>query len=183
MPRKPLTAAEDKPALVPPPPRGLGHEQYAFIPSFEEREDVRKWAEIIRERTAGLPPERKIDVGRRTILEILMTQPTVPLTDDLRLYVALALERLWLPKKEVAKIERERVARSAEGFLEVVKRSKKLTKKLARERGWPTRGGPIATEAIHPALVKGPGGRRFLSPAALAQFLKRERAAKKKPQR
>jgi hypothetical protein len=180
MARKPLTAAEDKPALVPPPTRSLGHEQYAFIPSFEEREDVRKWDKIIRERTAGLPPERKIDVGRRTILEILMTQPTVPLTDELRLYVALALERLWLPKKELAKIERQRELRKVERALDVVKRAKKLARKL----GWPTRGGPSAIEAIRPALVKGPDGRRFQSPAALAQFIKRARAAKKKkPQR
>jgi hypothetical protein len=160
MPRKPLTAAEDKPALVPPPSRSLD--------------------EIIRERTAGLPPEREIDVVRRTILEILMTQPTVPLTDHARLYVALALERLWLPKKESAKIERQRVLRSAERALEVVKRAKKL----ARKNGLPTRGGPTAIEAIRPALVKGPDGRTFQSPAALAQFLKRERSPKKKkPQR
>jgi hypothetical protein len=154
MPRKPLTTAEDKPALVPPPSRSLD--------------------EIIRERTAGLPPEREIDVVRRTILEILMTQPTVPLTDHARLYVALALERLWLPKKESAKIERQRVLRSAERALEVVKRAKKL----ARKHGLPTRGAAI--EAIHPALVKGPDDRTFQSPAALAQFLKRERSPKKK---
>jgi hypothetical protein len=176
MPRKPLTAAEDKPALVPPPPRGLGHERYAFIPSFEEREDVRKWDEIIRERTAGLPPERKIDVGRRTILEILMTQPTVPLTDDLRLYVALELERLWLPKKELAKIERQRELRKVERALDVVKRAKKL----ARKYGRPTRGGPTAIALIRPALVKGRDGRTFQSSAALKQFLKRERRAKKR---
>jgi hypothetical protein len=84
MPRKPLTAAEDKPAFVPPPSRSLD--------------------EIIGERTAGLPFERDSywDVVRRTILEILHDQPTVPLTDDARLYVALALERLWLPKKELS---------------------------------------------------------------------------------
>jgi hypothetical protein len=127
MPRKPLTAAEDKPTLVPPPSRSLD--------------------EIIRERTAGLPPEREIDVRRRTILEILMTQPIVPLTDHARLYVALELERLWLPKKELAKIERQRVLRSAERALEVVKRAKKL----ARKHGLPTRGSAI--EAIRPALV------------------------------
>jgi hypothetical protein len=165
MPRKPLTAAEDKPALVPPPSRSLD--------------------EIIGERTVGLPFERDSywDVVRRTILEILMTQPTVPLTDHARLYVALALERLWLPKKELAKIERQRTLRGAERALDVVKRAKKLAKKLARERGCPTRGGPDAIEAIRPALVKGPDGRTFQSSAALAQFIKRERAAKKKPQR
>jgi hypothetical protein len=160
MPRKLLTAAEDKPALVPPPSQSLD--------------------EIIRERAAGLPPEREIDVVRRTILEILKTQPTVPLTDYWRRYVALELERLWLPKKESAKIERQRVLRSAERAIEVVKRAKKL----ARKHGLPTRGGLTAIEAIHPALVKGPNGRIFQSPAALAQFLKRERSPKKKkPQR
>ena len=162
MPRKPLPAAEDKPALVPPPSRSLD--------------------EIIGERTAGLPFEQDSywDVVRRTILEILRDQPTVPLTDHARLYVALALERLWLPKKELAKIKRQRTLRGAEIALDVGKRAKKL----ARERGWPTRGGLTAIEAIHPAIVKGPDGRRFQSPAALAQFIKRERAAKKKkPQR
>jgi hypothetical protein len=97
----------------------------------------------------------------------------VSLTDMARRYVALALERLWLPKKESAKIERQRQLRSAERALEVVKRAKKL----ARKHGLPTRGSAIA--AIHPALVKGPDGRRFQSPAALKQFLKRERAARK----
>jgi hypothetical protein len=156
MPRKPLTAAEDKPTLVPPPSQSLD--------------------EIIRERTAGLPPERKIDVARRTILEILLTT-TVSLTGHERLYVALELERLWLPKKESAKIERQRVRRSAERALDVVKRAKKL----ARKHGLSTRGAAI--EAIRPALV-GPDGRTFQSPAALAQFLKRERSPKKKkPQR
>src|ERR1700730_1686280 len=113
MPRKPLTAAEDKPALVPPPSRSLD--------------------EIIGERTAGLPFERDSYWGvvRRTILEILSTQPTVPLTDHARLYVARELERLWLPKKELAKIERQRVLGSAEGVLEIAKRAKKLAKKLA----------------------------------------------------
>jgi hypothetical protein len=162
MPRKPLTAAEDKPALVPPPSRSLD--------------------EIIGERTAGLPFERDSywDVVHRTILEILRTQPTVPLTDHARLYVVLALERQWLPKKELAKIKRQRTLRGAERAHDVVKRAKKLARKL----GWPTRGGPTAIERIHQAIVKGPDGRRFQSPAALAQFIKRERAAKKKkPQR
>jgi hypothetical protein len=139
---------------VPPPSRGLD--------------------EIIRERTAGLPPERKIDVARRTILEILITQPDVPLTDHERRYVALELERLWLPKKELAKIERQRLLGSIERALEIVKRAKKL----ARKHGLPTRVSAIA--AIRPALVKGRDGRRFQSPGALKQFRKRERRAKKR---
>jgi hypothetical protein len=180
MSRKPLTAAEDKPALVPLPPRSLD--------------------EIIGERTAGLPIERDSywDVVRQIIHEVLMTQPTVPLTDYARLYVALELERLWLPKKELAKIERQRTLKGAERGLEivkraremarkhpeVVKRAKKLARELARKRGLPTRGGPNAIAAIRPALVKGRDGRTFLSSAGLAQFIKRERAAKKKkPQR
>jgi hypothetical protein len=137
----------------------------------------KSFEDIIRERTAGLPPEQEADVRRRTIIEVLMTQPDVPLTGMTRLFVALELERLWLPKKESAKIERQRVRRSAERALEVVKRAKKL----ARKHGLSTRG--VAIEAIHPALV-GPDGRTFQSPAALAQFLKRERSPKKKkPQR
>jgi hypothetical protein len=154
MPRKPLTAAEHKSALVPPPSRSLD--------------------EIIRERTAGLPPERKIDVARQTILEILMTRPDVPLTDHERLYVALELERLWIPKRELAKIERQRLLRSTERALEVAKRAKKL----ARKYGLPTRGSAIA--AIRLALVKGRDGRTFQSSAALKQFLKRERRIKKR---
>jgi hypothetical protein len=153
-PRKPLTAAEDKPALVPPPSRSLD--------------------EIIRARMAGLPPEQEIDVYRRTIIDVLMTQPDVQLTGMARHDVALALERLWIPKRELAKIERQRVLRSTERALEIVKRAKKL----ARKHGLPTRGSAIA--AIRPALVKGPDGRRFQSPAALKQFLKRERRAKKR---
>jgi hypothetical protein len=182
MPRKPLTAAEDKPALMPPSSRSLD--------------------EIIGERTAGLPFETferdpYWDVVRRTILEILQTQPTVPLTDHARHYVALELERLWLPKKERAKIERQRTLRGIETWLDIVKRAKKLAgpdivkrakklaKKLARSQDLSIQGSAIeAIEAILPAIVKGPDGRTFQSSAALAQFLKRERAAKKKkPQR
>jgi hypothetical protein len=126
----------------------------------------------------GLLPEQEIDVVRRTILDVLMTQPDVPLTGMVRRYVALELERLWLPKKELAKIERQRLLRSAERALEVAKRAKKL----ARKHGLPTRGSAIA--AIRPALfkghVKGRDGHRFQSSAALKQFLKRERRAKKR---
>jgi hypothetical protein len=130
--------------------------------------------EIIRERTAGLPPEQEIDVVRRTILEVLMTKPDVPLTNYARLYVVLELERLWLSKKERAKIERQRLLRSAERALEIDKLAKK---------GRRMRGGPSAIEVIQPALFKGPDGRPFQSPEALAQFMKRERAAKKKSRR
>jgi hypothetical protein len=133
--------------------------------------------EIIRERTAGLPPEQEIDVVRRTILEVLTTKPEVPLTNHTRLSVALELERLWLPKKERAKIERQRLLRSAERALEIAK----LGRELAGKRRM--RGGPSAFEAIRPVLVKGPDGRPFQSPEALAQFIKRERAAKKKKSR
>jgi hypothetical protein len=134
--------------------------------------------EIIRERTAGLglSPEQGNDIARRTILEVLLTQPTVALTDYARLYVALELERLWLPKKERAKIERQRVLGSFERGRDIVKRAKKL----ARKHGLPTRGWPSAIKLLRPALVKGPDGRTFQSPAALKQFLKRERRAKKR---
>jgi hypothetical protein len=132
--------------------------------------------EIIRARTEGLPLGQEIDAARRTILEVLMTQPDVPLTDYWRRYVALELGRLWLPKKELAKIERQRLLGSIESGLDIVKRAKKL----ARKHGLPTRDGPSAIALIRPALVKGPGGRTFQSPAALKQFLKRERQAKKR---
>jgi hypothetical protein len=173
MSRKPLTAAEDEPTLVPLPSW-----------SFDEIID-----EIIRERTAGLSPEQKngpgmqhavVDVVRRAILKILMTQPDVPLTDYARRYVALELERLWIPKKELAKIERQRQLESAERALEVHKRAKEL----ARKNGLLKRGraGPTAIEAIRPALVKGRDGRTFHSSAALKQFLKRERILKRERQ-
>jgi hypothetical protein len=174
MPRKPLTAAENKPTLVPLP-------SWSFDVIINE---------IIRERTAGLSPKQindpgmqhaVVDVVRRTILKILMTQPDVPLTDYARHYVALELERLWLPKKERAKIERQRVLRSAEGALDMAKRAKELAKKTSWLKY--RRGGPSAIETIRPALVKGPDGSTFQSPDALAQFLKRERAAKKKKSR
>jgi hypothetical protein len=95
--------------------------------------------------------------------------------------VALELERLWLPKKELAKIERQRLLKSSEDAL--------VTAKWVKKNVWPKRGrgGRSAIEAVREVIFKDPDELRstFQSPAALAQFLKRERSPKKKkkPQR
>jgi hypothetical protein len=134
--------------------------------------------EIIAERTEGLPPEQQNDVARRTIIEILMTQPEVPLTGLIRLYVATELERLWLSKRELAKINRQRLLKSVEESLEVAR--------WARKNIWPKRGNrpqPTAIAAVAEVIWRDDLRGRFPSTAALEQFLKRERQAKKKRRR
>jgi hypothetical protein len=137
----------------------------------------RDFDEIIRERVAGLPPEQATEEALlRIIIEALMRD--VPLTGMARIFVVLQLERL-LPKWEQAKIERQRLLRSIEDAL--------VTAKWARKNVWPKRGrgGGSAIEAVRKLIFRDPDdlGSRFESPAALKQFLKRERQAKKKPRR
>jgi hypothetical protein len=131
--------------------------------------------EIIAERTAGLPPEQQIDVARRTIIDVLMTQPEVPLIGLLRRHVALALERLWLSPGELRKIQRQRELELIEavGFLAKWTRKNRPWLKVGKKKPKEFDRTPLE------AVVKASG---FQSVDALKQFLKRERAAKKKPQ-
>jgi hypothetical protein len=140
---------------------------------------MKDFDEIIRERIAGLPPEQITeDVLRDTIIEVLMTQPDVPLTGMARFFVALQLERL-LPKKEQAERERQRLLRSIEDRL--------VTARWARKNLWPKRGpkGELAIESVRKVIFRDPHDphSEFPTIEALEQFLKRGRAAKKKPQR
>jgi hypothetical protein len=143
---------------------------------------MKDFDEIIRERIAGLPPEQITeDVLRNIIIEVLMTQPDVPLTGMARFFVALQLERL-LPKKEQAERGRQRLLRSIEDRL--------VTAKWARKNLWPKRGPkgepqPTAIKAVHEFIFRNPDDlrSRFRTIEALEQFLKRERDAKQKPQR
>jgi hypothetical protein len=139
--------------------------------------------EIIRERTAGLPLKQAMEVALQALSEALMAQPDVPLTltGMTRLLVVLGLEQR-LPPKEQAGIERQRLLRSIEGGL--------VTAKWARKNLWPKRGPkgepqPTALEAVREVISRNPDdlSSRFPTIEALEQFLKRERPAKKKPQR
>jgi hypothetical protein len=127
--------------------------------------------EIIEERTAGLPPEQRIDVARRTIIEILMTQPAVPLTGLLRRHVAGELERLWISKKELAKIDRKRRLKYLESLFFLAKHWRKNKVWLKAGKAPPQ---STALKAITDAS-------RFQSTAALGQFLKRRTEGKEKP--
>jgi hypothetical protein len=134
---------------------------------------MKDFDEIIRERIARLPPEQVTEEPLRIIIEVLMTQPDVPLTGMARLFVALELERL-LPKKERAKRERQRLRRSIEDRL--------VTAKWARKNLWPKRGPkgepqPTAIEAVRQVIFRDPDG-EFPTIEALEQFLKRERDTK-----
>jgi hypothetical protein len=137
---------------------------------------MKDFDEIIRERIAGLPPEDVL----RIIIEVLVTQPDLPLTGMARFFVALQLERL-LPKKEQAERERQRLLRSIEDGL--------VTAKWVRKNLWP-RGPkgepqPTAIEVVRQVIFRDPDDphSEFPTIEALEQFLKRERDAKKKPQR
>jgi hypothetical protein len=139
--------------------------------------------DIIRERTAGLPPEQQDDVFRRTVIEVLWTRRAVTLDGITQLYLALELEKAWLPKKELRQIERQRLLKSIERSIEGF-RSAGL-KRSRREQPEPT-----AIEVARELILR--DGRdlasEFPTVAALEQFLKRARAerrrlAKQKPQR
>jgi hypothetical protein len=125
--------------------------------------------------TATVKKRPEQTTALQTIIKTLVTQPMVPLTDMERLRVALELEQL-LPKKEQAGIERQRLLKSIEDAL--------VTAKWVKKNVWPKRGqgGRSAIEAVREVIFKDPDDlrSRFQSPAALAQFLKRERPAKKK---
>jgi hypothetical protein len=130
--------------------------------------------DIIRERTAGLPPEQQERAIRRTIIEVLLTQPTVPLTNYARLYVAWALEEAWLPPKELAKLKRQRLLKSIEDQLGTVKWVRKNVKHDQRPLG-------PATEAILPFIVKDGNdlASGFPTAKAMEQFMKRARAERR----
>jgi len=127
--------------------------------------------EIIAVRTAGLPPKQRIDVAQRTIIEILMTRPEVPLTGVPRRHVATELERLWISKRELAKIHRQRQLQQIENLLFLAKHSRK-------NKVWSKAGLAQPRSTAIEAVARQYGG----APDALKQFLKRERRlAKKKP--
>jgi hypothetical protein len=127
--------------------------------------------EIIAERIAGLPPEQRIAVAQQTIIEILITRTEVPLTGLLRRHVALELARLWIPKREQAKIYRQRRLELVEALIFLAKCGRKT-------KAWAKAGKPQPQSTALDAVAK---ASRFQSTAALKQFLKRERQAKKKP--
>jgi hypothetical protein len=126
--------------------------------------------EIIAARTAALPPERREKVAQRTIIEILMTRPDVPLTGFPRRHVAQELERLWIPKRELAKISRQRLLRHIEN-------ANFLAKWTRKNKAWEKVGAPKPQTTALEAVAQTEG---FQSVDALKQFLKRERRAKKK---
>jgi hypothetical protein len=134
--------------------------------------------DIIKERTAGLPPEQRIDVAQRTIIEILLTtpcstppRPEVPLTGLLRRHVGLELARLWIDPKELKEIYRQRQLTHIETLYFLAQQSRKT-------RAWARAGKPqpqsTALEAVADYVGK--------EPETLRQSLKRGRRARKKPQ-
>jgi hypothetical protein len=135
--------------------------------------------EIIAERIAGLPPEQRIDVAQQTVLEILMTRPEVPLIGLLRRHVALELARLWIPRGELKKIERQRELKHIESVYSLAKLGRK-------NKTWAKAGLPqpqsTSLKAVADYFRKSPDKALRKSPEALAQFLKRERRARKKTQ-
>ena len=141
--------------------------------------------DIVRERTAGLPFDQGNDIARRTILDALKNQPTVLLTGLVKLYLALELERLWILKKELRKIERQRVLKIIEDLLETIRWSRKHSRpKQRRRRG---QRPPTATEILEfvGALTLRDGSDSasgFPTAAALKQFLKRARRERREQQ-
>jgi hypothetical protein len=127
---------------------------------------------IIEVRTAGLPPQQREDVARRTIIEILATRPEVPLTGMLRRHVALELERLWIPQKERNKINRQRALQHTESLIQLAKVSRK-------NKLWLKAGKPPPQLTTIEAVANATGK----EPDALKQWLKRERAVTEKPRR
>jgi hypothetical protein len=156
--RKPLTAAEVKPA--PPSSRDLD--------------------EIIRERTAGLPFEQATEVALRAVREALMASPDAPLilTGMERILVILALEQR-LPPKERSEIERQRLLRNVERALESARWAKKNIWPIHRRKGEPQ---PTVPEVVRQVIFRDPYNldSRFPTIEALGEFVKRERRAKKK---
>jgi hypothetical protein len=130
-----------------------------------------RFGEIIAERIAGVAPEQRADIARRTIIEILMTRPEVPLIGLLRRDVAMELEKVWLPKRERQKVCRQR-------RLEFIESVYFLAKYGRKNKTWAKAGKPQPQSTSLEAVADYFG---FPSPEALAQFLKRERQARKKP--
>jgi hypothetical protein len=126
---------------------------------------------IVAERIAGVAPGQRVEVAQWTILEILLSRPEVPLTGLLRRHVALELARLWIPKREQAKIYRQRRLELVEALIFLAKCGRKT-------KAWAKAGKPQPQSTALDAVAK---ASRFQSTAALKQFLKRERQAKKKP--
>jgi hypothetical protein len=125
--------------------------------------------EIIEERTAGLPLEQYIVVFQRTIIEVLLTRPEVPLIGPLRLLVACALEQHWIPERELKKIYRQRRLEYLESWLNAAKWSRKT-------KAWAKAGKPKPPSTALEAVADFFG---FQSVAALKQFMRRERRARK----
>jgi hypothetical protein len=126
--------------------------------------------EIVAERTAGLPPEQRNAVAQLTIIEILITRTDLPLIGLLRRHVALELAERWIPKRELKKVYRQRELKYLESTL-------KLANLARKTKAWaPGKPKPRSTPL---EIVVADSG--FHSIDALAQFLKRERRARKKP--
>jgi hypothetical protein len=132
--------------------------------------------EIIEECTAGLARggPQYFDVAHRTIIEVLLTQPEVPLIGLLRHYVAWALEAQWIPKSELKKTYKQRQLE----FIETLYSLAQLTRKT---KPWAKAGKPkpkgfekTSLDAVADALGK--------SPEALVQSIRRGRRPRKKPQ-
>ena len=167
---------KDDPPVVPPrplrAPRSLGEIIAECPPQGLTWELSGRLGEIIAERIAGLPFEQRIDVAQQAIIEILITQTEVELTGLVRRHVALELARLWIPEKGA---EEDLPATSAKicGEYTQASQSWRGRPRLGRKAGKPkpqkTRSEIVVADCgIH-------------SVDALAQFLKRERRARKKP--
>jgi hypothetical protein len=138
--------------------------------------------EIIAERIAGLPFEQRTEVAQRTVIEVLLHQRDVPLVGLLRRYVALELERRWLPPEELKETHRQREQQYLESIFSLTKWTKKT--KAGEKVGEPKpRSSPLATlkKAVEGQIRFGGRTFRFQSTDALKQFLKRGRRARKKP--
>ena len=110
-------------------------------------------------------------MGGGVVIVFLILWEVVPLTGLLRRYVAFELERLWLPKRELAKTYRQRQLKHLENLLFLAKWSRK-------NKVW-SKAGRVPPQSTALEAVANCYG----SPAALHQFLKRERRVKKKPRR
>jgi hypothetical protein len=155
---------------------------------------------IVAERIAGVAPEQRKDVAQRTIIEILLTTPSatpprpeVPLTGLLRRHVAQELARLWIPKREQARIYRQRRLKFVENLIFIAKwgRKTKAWARAGKPRPKDFERSALETVAKAREVAKARGFQlpadmdkalRFPSRASLDDFLKRERRARKKPQ-
>jgi hypothetical protein len=131
-----------------------------------------RFGEIIEERIAGVAPDQERDITRRTVIEVLLTRPDVPLTGPLRLQVACALEQLWIPPRELQKIYLQRRLEHYEEWLSAAKWTRKT-------KPWAKAGKPKPKGLNQPPLDVVADFFGFRTPNALAQFLKRERGARK----